>query len=154
METSATVYYRKFEEEERKRGTLFLLDGGSVVFVTRRLLFFGYEKHHWYGRNDVLKVEAFSDGFKAHVLYPESDDEPEEVISYFYEIDRDVDRWVAALSKTPEQPKKIETGPAPTPQPVIIKEREVIREIVKVKCSHCGNLYDQTLDRCPHCGGR
>jgi hypothetical protein len=32
----------------------------------------------------------------------------------------------------------------------IIKEKEII---VKVRCSHCANLYDATLNRCPHCGG-
>jgi len=30
----------------------------------------------------------------------------------------------------------------------IIKEREVI---VKIRCPHCRNTYDETLDRCPHC---
>lgn len=38
-------------------------------------------------------------------------------------------------------------------QPVI-KEKEVIREIVKIRCSYCGNLYDEKLDKCPHCGGK
>jgi hypothetical protein len=33
----------------------------------------------------------------------------------------------------------------------IIKEKEVI---IKVRCSYCHNLYDETLDKCPHCGGR
>ncbi len=32
----------------------------------------------------------------------------------------------------------------------VIKEKEVI---VKIRCSHCANLYDETLDKCPHCGG-
>jgi hypothetical protein len=32
----------------------------------------------------------------------------------------------------------------------IIKEKEVI---VKVRCPYCSNLYDETLDKCPHCGG-
>lgn len=32
----------------------------------------------------------------------------------------------------------------------IIKEKEVI---VKVRCSYCHHLYDETLDKCPHCGG-
>lgn len=35
----------------------------------------------------------------------------------------------------------------------IVKEREIIREVVKIRCSYCGNLYDETLDKCPHCGG-
>jgi rRNA maturation endonuclease Nob1 len=34
---------------------------------------------------------------------------------------------------------------------------EIIREkvvIVKIKCSYCGKLYDETLDVCPPCGGK
>jgi len=37
------------------------------------------------------------------------------------------------------------------------KEKEVIREkvvIVKIRCSNCRNLYDETLDKCPHCGSK
>ena len=35
-----------------------------------------------------------------------------------------------------------------------IKERETIREIVKIRCSYCHNLYDEKYDKCPHCGGK
>jgi hypothetical protein len=34
--------------------------------------------------------------------------------------------------------------------------REIIKEktvIVKVRCPYCANLYDEALDKCPHCGG-
>jgi hypothetical protein len=31
---------------------------------------------------------------------------------------------------------------------VIIKERE----IVKIRCSYCGGLYNETENKCPHCG--
>lgn len=35
----------------------------------------------------------------------------------------------------------------------VFKEREVItREIVKIRCRHCGRLFEEKLDRCPHCG--
>jgi hypothetical protein len=43
------------------------------------------------------------------------------------------------------------------PKETIAKEREVIREkevIVKIRCSYCHNLYDETLDKCPHCGAK
>ena len=30
--------------------------------------------------------------------------------------------------------------------------REVIREVVKVRCRYCGNLMDETQPRCPTCG--
>jgi hypothetical protein len=33
----------------------------------------------------------------------------------------------------------------------IIKEKTVI---VKVRCPYCSNLYDEALDKCPHCGGK
>jgi len=33
----------------------------------------------------------------------------------------------------------------------IIKEKEII---VKIKCSYCGTLFDETLDTCPHCGAK
>ena len=36
----------------------------------------------------------------------------------------------------------------------VVKEREVIREIVKVRCGYCGQLYEERLDKCPHCGGK
>jgi len=36
----------------------------------------------------------------------------------------------------------------------VIKEREIIREIIKIRCSYCGNLYDEKEDKCPHCGGK
>lgn len=36
----------------------------------------------------------------------------------------------------------------------LIKERETIREIVKIRCQYCGNLYDEKDDKCPHCGGK
>jgi DNA-directed RNA polymerase subunit RPC12/RpoP len=40
-------------------------------------------------------------------------------------------------------------------QQVVVKE--IIKEsqvIVKVRCPYCANLYDEALDRCPHCGGK
>jgi len=48
-----------------------------------------------------------------------------------------------------------EIGGQPTSEnPPIIKEKEIIREIVKIRCPYCGNLYDEKLDKCPHCGGK
>jgi predicted RNA-binding Zn-ribbon protein involved in translation (DUF1610 family) len=37
-----------------------------------------------------------------------------------------------------------------------VKEKEVVKEIVivKIRCSNCRNLYDETLDKCPHCGSK
>jgi hypothetical protein len=34
----------------------------------------------------------------------------------------------------------------------VVKERIIIRESVKLRCRYCGNLYDQGMNKCPHCG--
>jgi len=39
-------------------------------------------------------------------------------------------------------------------QPQIIRDREMIREIVKIRCRYCHQLYDESNDHCPNCGGR
>ncbi|MDI9619299.1 MAG: hypothetical protein QFX33_00540 [Candidatus Nezhaarchaeota archaeon] len=41
--------------------------------------------------------------------------------------------------------------PATTP---IIKEKEVIKEVVMIPCKYCGTLFPQTESTCPHCGAR
>jgi hypothetical protein len=33
----------------------------------------------------------------------------------------------------------------------ITKEKEII---IKIRCRYCGNTYEETLDKCPQCGGR
>jgi len=45
-------------------------------------------------------------------------------------------------------------NPAPEYSGSIVREREIIREIVKIRCPYCNNLYDEKLDKCPHCGGK
>jgi len=42
---------------------------------------------------------------------------------------------------------------APSAAPVI-KEKEVIREVVMIPCKYCGSLMPQTDTVCPHCGAR
>ena len=34
----------------------------------------------------------------------------------------------------------------------VVKEKIIIKEIVKIKCPYCGALYNQIRDTCPHCG--
>jgi len=36
----------------------------------------------------------------------------------------------------------------------VVREREIIKEIVKIRCSYCSNLYDEKYDKCPYCGGK
>ncbi len=41
---------------------------------------------------------------------------------------------------------------AEEPRLVQLREREVIREIVKIPCEHCRTLVEITSTRCPSCG--
>ena len=43
--------------------------------------------------------------------------------------------------------------PQPKEQTTITREKEIIKEIVKIKCRYCGRLYDQHENKCPYCGG-
>lgn len=45
------------------------------------------------------------------------------------------------------------TWSSPSESQPTVKEREIIREIVKIRCPYCGNLYDETENKCPNCGG-
>ena len=38
-----------------------------------------------------------------------------------------------------------------TPSPQVVKE--IVKEIVKVRCPYCGTLTESTLPNCPNCGG-
>ena len=54
--------------------------------------------------------------------------------------------------------KKVEAAKGKMPPSTLTGsgEREVVKEtkvIVKIRCSYCRSLYDETLDKCPYCGG-
>ncbi len=36
----------------------------------------------------------------------------------------------------------------------MVREKEIVREIVKIRCPYCNNLYEEKYDKCPHCGGK
>ncbi len=36
--------------------------------------------------------------------------------------------------------------------PMGSREKEIVREVIKVRCPYCGNLYDETLEKCSTCG--
>jgi rRNA maturation endonuclease Nob1 len=64
------------------------------------------------------------------------------------EIPRETEEQPTTLPTAAEQP----TAPS-IPTKEVYREREVItREIVKIRCRHCGTLFEEKLDRCPHCG--
>jgi DNA-directed RNA polymerase subunit RPC12/RpoP len=35
-----------------------------------------------------------------------------------------------------------------------VTEKEVIREVIKIRCPYCGSLYDESLTACPTCGAK
>ncbi len=41
----------------------------------------------------------------------------------------------------------------PSAQPVI-KEKEVVRQVVMIPCKYCGTLMDQLVTTCPNCGAK
>jgi rubrerythrin len=52
------------------------------------------------------------------------------------------------FEELPSEPEPYSQG---TP---IVREKIVIREIIKIKCRYCGTLNDQTIDKCPNCGAK
>lgn len=38
------------------------------------------------------------------------------------------------------------------PTGTIFREKEIIREVVKIRCPHCRTVYDDKLETCPNCG--
>jgi rubrerythrin len=136
------VYYRYHGKNETANGSLCLTND-KVEFWTQSL--FIKAKHHWYTLSDILEVAENRNDLIAAVLCSETEDDDEEIVRYTYQLDEgEISDWVKALSGT-EQDSATSYAP-----PLVV--REIIREIIKVKCSHCGNLYDQKEDRCPYCG--
>jgi hypothetical protein len=59
-----------------------------------------------------------------------------------------------ASSPAPSFPRP-PARPAGTPfvrSTVVYKEKEIIREVVKVPCDYCGSLVDVSSQNCPSCG--
>jgi len=44
--------------------------------------------------------------------------------------------------------------PPPKEPEISLDKIVVTREMVKIRCPHCNNTYDETLAKCPHCGRR
>ena len=43
---------------------------------------------------------------------------------------------------------------APTVQATVVKEKEIVREIVMIPCKYCSGLMEQTVTVCPSCGAK
>jgi len=59
--------------------------------------------------------------------------------------------WIANLLRIFRRPLGTQSTEEGT---TVVKEREIIREIVKIRCPYCNNLYDEKYDKCPYCGGK
>lgn len=53
-----------------------------------------------------------------------------------------------ALAKPPKESPVIQQPPTKE----IIREKETVREVVKIHCRNCGVRFDEKIDRCPNCG--
>jgi DNA-directed RNA polymerase subunit RPC12/RpoP len=61
--------------------------------------------------------------------------------------------WVASFIQAMRRKQGILNPPATQNEPVVT-QKEIIREVVKIRCPYCKGLYDETLDTCPHCGAK
>jgi uncharacterized membrane protein len=61
--------------------------------------------------------------------------------------------YVISLLRSRKSNVQAQRQPSAQTEPAT-KEREIIREIVKIRCPYCGNLYDEKEDKCPCYGGK
>lgn len=62
------------------------------------------------------------------------------------------ERAALEIERIKQQRQRVARGEIDLEKPQVSREREIIKEIVKIRCSYCGKLYDERLDKCPHCG--
>jgi hypothetical protein len=64
-------------------------------------------------------------------------------------------KGVIAVDGRPDVTSRImEIQVAPPSASPVIREREVIREVVMIPCKYCQGLMPQTATACPHCGAQ
>jgi predicted Zn-ribbon and HTH transcriptional regulator len=70
------------------------------------------------------------------------------------EIEREQETEELSEAEVAEEKVKEEAPVQAQTQTVkeVYREKEILREIVKIRCRYCGRLYEERLDRCPHCG--
>jgi len=92
--------------------------------------------------------------FSVHIFVKKDD--------WVTEITSQKNKVINTIQQAPPLPPQYEVGEPlersiPPPQsngPTVIREKIVIKEIVKIICPYCGTLFDQGENKCPHCGAR
>jgi len=107
------------------------------------------------GEGRVFDMEPAKYRFAFHILVNKEE--------WVDEIDSQKGRLVSTISPQTPLPPPPDYGDSQREGPpvhsfpqeaTVLRERIVIKEIVKIKCSYCGNLYDQGSNRCPYCGAK
>jgi hypothetical protein len=64
-------------------------------------------------------------------------------------------KGVVAVDGRPDVTSKVaEIQVVPAAAQPVIREKEIIREVVMIPCNYCGSLMDQTATACPNCGAK
>jgi hypothetical protein len=64
-------------------------------------------------------------------------------------------KGVVAVDGRPDATSKVaEIQVVPAAAQPMIREKEIIREVVMIPCKYCGSLMDQTATVCPNCGAK
>lgn len=164
LESQATAFIDRKDEAGKRisdpigKGLLVLRDDDKVAFVKKKLLG-GYQQEpsHAYYISRIVNLKKYSDGLDVEVYYPATEEEPAEVITVFYELKDDANRWYETLQRMrmKKEPEPATSQTTLTPQPVtreIIKEKEIITREIWFRCPHCHEKYEEGHSRCPHCG--
>jgi sporulation-control protein spo0M len=64
-------------------------------------------------------------------------------------------KGVVAVDGRPDATSKVaEIQVVPAAAQPVIREKEIIREVIMIPCKYCGSLMDQTATACPNCGAK
>lgn len=122
--------------------------------------------HDWFGRDYIVCSSCharwhlyFLQGLKwAKLIEVNTEGKGKE----YYQIEHKPAFWYDMIKEKPAKKKDIQPQPprvviSYAQPPATVKEKEIVKQtevIVKIKCQYCGKRYDETLDVCPHCGGK
>jgi transcription elongation factor Elf1 len=115
--------------------------------------------HDWFARDYIVCSNCharwhlnFLQGLKwAELIELGTEGKGEE----YYRIKHAPAFWYDMIRDKPA--KKVDVQAPVVREREIIKEKEIVKKtevIVKIKCQYCGKRYNETLDVCPHCGGK